>query len=54
MAVGAFVEKAHQRTDKEIRESIGRKLALWEDLMQFMSDHCEPREDFAFYGKNNG
>jgi hypothetical protein len=54
MSVGVFVDKAHRPTDKEIRESVGHRRALLEDLMQFIADHYKAPKDFVFYGRNYG
>jgi hypothetical protein len=54
MAVGAFVEKQHQPTTREISHSIGLKKELWDSLERFVAENYRTKRDFAFYGKNYG
>jgi hypothetical protein len=53
MPVGAFVEKQHQPTMREVFASIGSKKRLWEDLEKFVTENFRTKRDFAF-GKNYG
>jgi hypothetical protein len=54
MPVGAFVEKQHQPTMREVFASIGSKKRLWKDLEKFVTENFRTKRDFAFYGKNYG
>jgi hypothetical protein len=54
MPVGAFVEKQHQPTMREVFASIGSKKGLWENLEKFVAENFRTKRDFAFYGKNYG
>jgi len=54
MPVGAFVEKQHQPTMREVFASIGSKKGLWENLERFVAENYQSKRDFAFYGKNYG
>jgi hypothetical protein len=54
MPVGAFVEKQHQPSMREVFASIGSKKGLWKDLEKFVADNFRTKRDFAFYGKNYG
>lgn len=54
MSIGAFVDKKHRPTTKEMLASIGPKGMLWERLAQFVADNYRAKDDMAFYGKNYG
>ena len=54
MAIGAFVEKQHQPTMAEIRDSIGPKRELWDSLERFLGENYRSKRDLAFYGRNYG
>ena len=54
MPVGAFVEKQHQPTMREVFASIGSKKGLWENLENFVAENFRTKRGFAFYGKNYG
>jgi hypothetical protein len=54
MPVGAFVEKQHQPTMREVFASIGSKKGLWKNLERFVAENYQSKRDFAFYGKNYG
>jgi len=54
LSIGAFVDKQHQPTMKEIFASIRSKKELWENLTGFVADNYRVKNDFAFYGKNYG
>jgi hypothetical protein len=54
VAIGAFAEKQHQPTLKEISHSIGQKKQLWDELERFVAENYRTKSDFAFYGKYYG
>lgn len=55
MSVGVFSDKKHQPSEVEIREAIGSKFTLWQDMIRFIRGKYAVQEDFRFlYGKNYG
>ena len=55
MSIGIFIEKKHQPTDTEIRQTIAPRISLWEALIDFIRNKYPVQEDFKFlYGKNYG
>ena len=54
MSIGAFVDKKHRPTTKEMLASVGTKRRLWERLAHFVADNFRAKDDMAFYGKNYG
>lgn len=55
MSVGVFTDKHHEPTETEILEALGSKLALWQDLIEFIRETYPAQEDFRFlYGKHYG
>jgi hypothetical protein len=54
MSIGAFVDKRHRPTTKEMLASIGSKRRLWEKLVEFVRDNYRVKDDMAFYGRNYG
>jgi hypothetical protein len=55
MSVGIFSDKKYQPSEVEIREAIGSRFSLWQDLIRFIQGKYDVQEDFRFlYGKNYG
>jgi hypothetical protein len=55
MGVGIFSDKKHQPTDAEVLEAIGPRLAIWQELADYIRSHYAVQEDFRFlYGRNYG
>ena len=55
MSIGLFIDKKHQPTDAEVREAIGARLPLWQELVCFIRETYPAQEDFKFlYGKTYG
>lgn len=54
MSKGIFTDKTHRPTRREITAAVGSKLALWEELIQFIRSNFSRREELKFYGKNYG
>jgi hypothetical protein len=55
MSIGLFTDKQHRPTDAEVREAIGPRLPLWQELVRFIRETYPTQEDFKFlYGKTYG
>ncbi len=55
MSIGLFTDKSRQPADAEVREAIGARLPLWQDLVRFIRETYPAQEDFKFlYGKTYG
>jgi hypothetical protein len=55
MSIGAFTDKKRQPTEEEIRKTVGSKLAIWQELIQYIRTNYPSNEDFKFlYGKRYG
>jgi len=54
MSIGVFVEKEHKPTMREIFAAIGSRRALWENLIQFLTDNYRIKGDLVFGGKSYG
>ena len=55
MSIGAFVDKKQQPSESEIRQVLGSKLIVWQELVQYIREHYPSDEDFKFlYGKKYG
>jgi hypothetical protein len=54
MPIGAFVEKQHQPSVREISHSIGASKELWDSLLRFVGENYRTKRDFVFYGRNYG
>jgi hypothetical protein len=48
MSVGVFSDKKHQPSEVEIREAIGSKFTLWQDMIRFIRGKYAVQEDFRF------
>ncbi len=55
MSIGLFTDKGNQPTEAQVRDAVGTKLPLWQDLIRAIRERYSVREDFKFlYGKNYG
>jgi len=55
MSIGIFTDKKHRPSETEIKEAIGAKFSIWQDLIQYIREKYPSEEDFRFlYGKNYG
>jgi len=54
LGAGAFLDKKHQPTMREIFAAIDSKRPLWESLTEFIDDNYRASREFKFYGKNYG
>jgi hypothetical protein len=55
MSIGLFTDKEHPPTDAETLAAIGAKLALWQELQQFIRANYTNQEDLKFmYGHPYG
>ncbi len=55
MSIGLFTDKSRQPADAEVREAIGARLPLWQDIVRFIRETYPTQEDFKFlYGKPYG
>lgn len=55
MSIGIFIEKKHEPTEAEIRQALGPRRSLWQELLRFLRETYSAEEDFKFlYGKNYG
>lgn len=55
MSIGFFTDKGTCPTDAQIREAIGPRLPLWQDLIHALREGYPVQEDFKFlYGKTYG
>lgn len=54
MTVGALVDGRHRPTKKDIRDSIGSKSGLWDDMVKSVSDDYGVRGNLEFGGAKYG
>jgi hypothetical protein len=55
MSIGLFTDREHPPTDAEILGAVGPKLALWQELLQFIRTNYRAQEDLKFmYGHPYG
>ena len=55
MSVGAFTDRKQRPTEDAIREAIGARLPVWQELIHFLRAAYQTSEDLVFlYGKNYG
>jgi hypothetical protein len=55
MSIGLFTDKEHPPTDAETLAAVGLKLALWQELLQFIRANYTTQEDLKFmYGHPYG
>jgi hypothetical protein len=55
MSIGVFVDKKYRPSEAEIHQAIGPKLAVWQELVEFLRAHYPSDEDIKFlYGKKYG
>jgi len=54
MSIGVFTNKEHQPTPHEIRDALGSRRALWDNLMQYIADTYQMPGELTFGGKNYG
>jgi hypothetical protein len=54
MSIGAFFDKDHQPTPREISAALGPRQPLWQRLTQFISDHYQLSGEWSFGGQKYG
>lgn len=55
MGIGLFTDKRNQPTEAQVRDAVGAKLPLWQDLICAIRERYSVQEDFKFlYGKKYG
>ena len=55
MSIGLFTDKSSQPTDAQVRDAVGAKLPLWQELIRAIRERYSVQEDFKFlYGKKYG
>ena len=55
MSYSVFADKQTRPTSDEVRQALGSVWQEWTSLLEFLSSHFRPQEDFRFlYGNNYG
>jgi hypothetical protein len=55
MALSAFIDRAQQPDEAELRETLGAQWAQWQSIRQYVADApAGSTEEWKFYGRSSG